>query len=323
MIKELLLPKLGQTMEVATIENWVKNEGDEVNKGEVVLEITTDKATLEVESYQRGVLLKTFAEAGMLLPVNTPIAIVGKPDDEIPDDVVKKIESAIQKGLVRAEKIASGEIVPGEDEDADQATEAEPAKADAPAPEPSAPETPAVEAPAKPAPAPAAAPKPAGSSVVGWRAQVLKERPSHILSSPRARKLASDKKIRLEQIAPSGPGGRIVEKDVAALADRLTADRISPLALAEAYDKRVDLVTLLEKVEGKITEEHLDGAAVFGQAPTAEDKAVRLTPMRRIVAERLGQSKREIPHYYLRATCNMSRLVTLRGELNRSSGTKH
>ena len=85
MIQKILLPKLGQTMEEAVIAKWHKAEGDQVKKGDVLCEITTDKATLEVESYHKGTLLKIVGQSGSELPVNSLIAIIGDPDDEIPE----------------------------------------------------------------------------------------------------------------------------------------------------------------------------------------------------------------------------------------------
>lgn len=84
MIQQVLLPKLGETMTEATIEKWRKAEGDKVQKGEVLLEITTDKATLEVESLYSGTLRKALAPQGVMLPVNTVIALVGDANDPLP-----------------------------------------------------------------------------------------------------------------------------------------------------------------------------------------------------------------------------------------------
>src|SRR4030042_2736804 len=87
MISEVLMPKLGQTMQEATVETWHKKEGDTVARGEVLLEITTDKATLEVESYVSGVVRKIIAAEGTTLPVNAVIALVGDPHDALPPNL--------------------------------------------------------------------------------------------------------------------------------------------------------------------------------------------------------------------------------------------
>jgi len=84
MISEVIMPKMGQTMEEGTIAKWLKKEGDTVEKGEVLLEITTDKATLEIESYAQGILKKILAEEGEVVPVTQVIAYIGEESDELP-----------------------------------------------------------------------------------------------------------------------------------------------------------------------------------------------------------------------------------------------
>ncbi len=77
MLQEVFMPKLGDTVEEATIEVWHKKEGDEIAKGEVLLEVTTDKATLEVESLVSGTLLKILSSDSEEIPVGQVIAYVG------------------------------------------------------------------------------------------------------------------------------------------------------------------------------------------------------------------------------------------------------
>lgn len=77
------MPKLGLTMEEGTVSRWLKREGDYVSAGEVYLEIENDKATFEVQAEHEGVLRKILAEQGAVLPVTTPIAIIGSPDESI------------------------------------------------------------------------------------------------------------------------------------------------------------------------------------------------------------------------------------------------
>jgi dihydrolipoamide dehydrogenase len=86
MIKEIIMPRLGQTVEEATIQKWYKKEGDKVTKGEVLLEIMTDKAALEVESFHEGFLRKTLAKEGDTVPVLSVIGyIADSMDEEIPE----------------------------------------------------------------------------------------------------------------------------------------------------------------------------------------------------------------------------------------------
>lgn len=88
------LPKLGQTMEVATIEKWHVAEGDEVKKGDILLEITTDKATLEVESYVAGTVRKILVAEGEEKSVGTIIVLIGTPEETVPDISTLETEAA-------------------------------------------------------------------------------------------------------------------------------------------------------------------------------------------------------------------------------------
>jgi pyruvate dehydrogenase E2 component (dihydrolipoamide acetyltransferase) len=99
------LPKLGQTMENAIIEKWHVSEGDAVNKGDVLLEITTDKATLEVESYVAGTIRKIVAQEGEEKDVGTLIAVMGAPDEDMPDiDALIKETDAAAAAAAAADK---------------------------------------------------------------------------------------------------------------------------------------------------------------------------------------------------------------------------
>lgn len=84
MVQTVVLPKLGQTVEESTIVKWHKNAGDSVKKGEILFEMETDKAVLEVESFYDGVLLKILVPEGQAVPVTTPVAFIGNPGDPLP-----------------------------------------------------------------------------------------------------------------------------------------------------------------------------------------------------------------------------------------------
>ncbi|MFC1671561.1 dihydrolipoamide acetyltransferase family protein [Planctomycetota bacterium] len=96
-MEAITVPKLGQTMETAVIEKWHVKEGDQLNKGDVVLEITTDKATLEVESYVAGTVRKIVVSEGEEKEVGSVIAFVGDPGEEIPDvaEIEKETKAAV------------------------------------------------------------------------------------------------------------------------------------------------------------------------------------------------------------------------------------
>src|ERR1043165_6865350 len=104
MAETISMPKLGFDMAEGTLVRWVKNEGEDVNKGDVLAEIETDKATVEVESSASGVVRKLLVEAGSVVPIGDPIAIVGSADEKI-DEVRAK------GGETKEEKKPGGQAV--------------------------------------------------------------------------------------------------------------------------------------------------------------------------------------------------------------------
>jgi pyruvate dehydrogenase E2 component (dihydrolipoamide acetyltransferase) len=178
----ILMPALSPTMEKGNLAKWLKKEGDKVKSGDVIAEIETDKATMEVEAVDEGTIAKILVPEGTQdVPVNDVIAVLAG-DGE---DVKSAGASAGAKPAVA------------------------PATAQAPPPKPaSAP--PAAPAPAaKPAaaPAPAAAPQAASASQANGHARTF--------SSPLARRLAKEANIDIARITGTGPHGRVIARDVA------------------------------------------------------------------------------------------------------------
>src|SRR6185503_605573 len=97
MAETISMPKLGFDMAEGTLVRWVKNEGENVNKGDVLAEIETDKATVEVESSASGVVRKLLVEAGSVVPVGDPIAVVGSADEKIDAAPTKAVEAPAEK----------------------------------------------------------------------------------------------------------------------------------------------------------------------------------------------------------------------------------
>ncbi len=184
MAEIIRMPKLSDTMTDGVVAEWHKNIGDEVESGELLAEIETDKATMEFESFQDGVLLHIGVEKGGTAPVDSVLCVLGEKGEDI------------------AELLASAE--------AEVSTEEAPA-APAPAPAPAA-------APASgpaPAPAPAAAPAlaPAAQAAPAPAPAVANAR---VKASPLAKRLAEERGLSLGLIPGSGEGGRIVKRDVEA-----------------------------------------------------------------------------------------------------------
>jgi pyruvate dehydrogenase E2 component (dihydrolipoamide acetyltransferase) len=180
MAEIIRMPKLSDTMTEGVVAEWHKKVGEEVESGELLAEIETDKATMEFESFQDGVLLHVGVEKGGSAPVDSVLCILGEEGEDF------------------AELLASADV-----------SEA-PAQEEAPAPAPApAPVAAAAPAPA-PAPAPAAAPAPRAAAPAP---AVVNER---VKASPLAKRLAEERGLSLSLIPGSGEGGRIVKRDVEA-----------------------------------------------------------------------------------------------------------
>jgi pyruvate dehydrogenase E2 component (dihydrolipoamide acetyltransferase) len=177
MAKEIVMPKMGNSVESCILVEWKKKVGDPIAVDEILCVAETDKATVDVESTEEGTVLAILHKEGDDVPVMTPIAVIGKPGEAIPDTFAKP-ETTAEQGP-QAEKPASA---------------APAAKADVPAPTP--------------------------ERVAGG-------------SSPRARNLAFEKGIPLSAVSPSGPKGRIIERDVSALVGQPLSPAAREMALAQ------------------------------------------------------------------------------------------
>jgi len=199
------MPKLSDTMTVGTLVSWLKKAGDSVVSGDKVAEIETDKATMEVESFDDGIILATYAEAGEQVAVGAPIYAVGKKGEKAPaaPKAAKPEKPAPATKAEPADQPKTGDAAPSPD------SAAKPAPAAAPAPA-------KAETAAAPAPAPAAS---------GERAK----------ASPLARKVAASQGIDLAAVRGSGPSGRIIRADVdEAVASGSARTAAAPAAAAAA-----------------------------------------------------------------------------------------
>src|SRR5512136_231949 len=186
---QVLMPKLSDAMTEGGILQWIKKEGDRVQGGDVLASIETDKAEIELESFGAGVLRKILVAEGDTVPVGKLIAIVAEPDEDI-------------TSLLAAAPATTTAAPPKPEAKAPAAPP--PAPASPPAPAKSEARAPASAAPPM-AEAKAAAAAPTRPAESGW-----------IPASPIARRMARDAGIDLSKISGSGPGGRILERDVEA-----------------------------------------------------------------------------------------------------------
>src|SRR5579871_927219 len=177
----ILMPALSPTMEKGNLAKWLKKEGDKVKSGDVIAEIETDKATMEVEAVDEGTIAKILVPEGTQdVPVNDVIAVLAGDGEDV---------KAAASG-------AAGAAPP------------KPAAAEAPAPKPAASPGPAASPAPVPAPVAAAAPAPAAAPAAQANGH------GRIFSSPLARRLAKEAGIDLSRIIGSGPHGRIIAHDV-------------------------------------------------------------------------------------------------------------
>ncbi|MGA2996169.1 pyruvate dehydrogenase complex dihydrolipoamide acetyltransferase [Bradyrhizobium sp.] len=183
----ILMPALSPTMEKGNLAKWLKKEGDKVKSGDVIAEIETDKATMEVEAVDEGTIAKILVPEGTQdVPVNDIIAVLAGDGED-----------------VKSAGASVGAAKP--------ATEAAPAKADAP-PKPA----PAAAPASAPAPKPAAVPAPQAAPSAPQAASALQANGhARTFSSPLARRLAKEAGIDLARITGTGPHGRVVARDVA------------------------------------------------------------------------------------------------------------
>ena len=260
---EVTMPALSPTMTEGTLAKWHVKEGDQVGSGDIIAEIETDKATMEVESIDEGTVGRLLVEEGSAgVKVNTVIALLLEEGED---------ESSLDAVAVSAPKD-------------DGADESPPAETTAEA---------AVAVPAEPAPAQSAAPaaKPATTAGNG------KDR---IFVSPLARRMAAQAGLDLAGLAGSGPHGRIVKADIeAALAKG--PPRPEPAVARAAPDVEPALARPAAPVE-------VPGMPKFTEIPHST--------MRKVIARRLVEAKREAPHFYLTIDCEIDELLKVRADLN-------
>ncbi|MEP7066763.1 MAG: dihydrolipoamide acetyltransferase family protein [Gemmatimonadota bacterium] len=288
MATKVTMEALSPTMEEGRLVKWLKNEGDPVAKGDVLAEVETDKAVMELTARGDGVLRARLAAEGDTRPVGELLAIIGAADENI-DALVKKAPAAA--------------VTPSEP--SSPPVEVPPVAQTAPAPavtmptttgkaaESSAPPAPGDRAPSGPSgapaqsppPAPAAAPAPAAvSGNGGGRAR----------SSPLARRLATERGLDLGQLHGSGPGGRVIRRDIEAAVAASPAT--TPAAAAAAPVART-----------------APAAPRTSAAGDFED--VPLTQIRKTIARRLAESNGPIPTFFLTADFDLTSVRELRAQM--------
>jgi len=291
MALDIKMPALSPTMEEGTLARWLVKVGDTIASGDVMAEIETDKATMEFEAVDEGVIAEILVPEGSegvkVGAVIARLAVEGEeaapaaaaapaasaPAEDGPAATPTARKLAEQNGIDLATVTGTGPKGKITKEDVEAAVAAGGGKvAAAPAP--------------TPASAVAAAPTPTAAG-------------ERIIASPLAKRLAADKGIDLAQVRGSGPNGRIVKDDVEAFTPG-AATAPAPAA-ADAAPAPTTTATPAPVVEGG--------------APFSEDK---LSNVRKVIARRLTESKQTVPHFYLTIDIRLDPLLELRSALNKS-----
>lgn len=237
MAETINMPKLGFDMAEGTLIHWAKAEGETVEKGEVLAEIETDKVTVEVESSVSGTVLRLLAKQGDVVPVTAPIAIIGKPGENVDLPVDADSEPT-------AETIA---------------------------------DTPTIQSP--PVPFDQTQDRPASIEVT-----IPTSQSDIVKASPLAKKIAHDKKVDLENIVGTGPGGRVVRRDVEAA---LASEKASVRPSTSAFN-----------------------------AVSREDKIVPLTKLRQAIGRRLVEVNQQVPQFFVTHDYKMEAVMEMRAQIN-------
>jgi pyruvate dehydrogenase E2 component (dihydrolipoamide acetyltransferase) len=270
------MPKLSDTMTEGTLIKWHKNVGDAVEIGDILAEVETDKATMEMEAFDEGTLTEIVVKEGEKAPIGGVLAVLDGGD---------------------ASASSSSKPAGAEDSGGTQ---------DADEPEPEE--------------------KPPASG--GGDAQPAETGGSRVKSSPLARKIAASLGIDLAGITGTGPGGRIVRKDVEAVAK--TDGGKKPAAAGGSNESRAaSALAAAAKAKASSTSAN-EAPAPAAAGPKAIEPVVRdgderieLSTMRKVIASRLLTSKVTIPHFYLHLEVDAAPLAAIRKQVNDQAEKSH
>ena len=204
-MSEVNMPRLSDTMEEGTIARWLKKAGDEIKKGDILAEIETDKATMDLESYDAGVLEQILVQEGQTAPIGQAVAIIGSGKDVNKGQAEQKQEQTAPTATRTADREAQAEARPQAAETNVEDTQAAPVAAGDRQPRRT-------------------------SSQDEQRAESPESSDGSLIkASPLARRMAQEHNIDLRQVHGTGPGGRIVRDDIE---DILEQQRTTPAPAA-------------------------------------------------------------------------------------------
>lgn len=266
------MPKLGFDMKEGVLVRWIKNEGEDVAKGDVLAEIETDKATVEVESSFSGILVNQLVETDAVVPIGDPIAVIAGKDEKV--DL-----NALLGKKTDAETSAKASSKENEEESSTPKSYKE--KEEKSSEKMSTPPS-----------------------------EIYEDDGGRIKASPVAKKIASDNKINLVDVEGTGPGGRIIKKDIESFLESEPEKTREIVETKQIKEK--------EQTLGKIPEHGTPLPPADWHAEEQEIKDIKkpLNKLRQAIARRMSQSKQNIPHFYLTKSMNVEQLMAVYKQVN-------
>lgn len=250
MATKVIMPKLSPTMEEGQISRWLKKEGDKVSMGEPLAEIDTDKATMEMQALGNGVLRKILIGEGQSAPLGQLIAVIGEPDE----DIASLLSEAPAQPQLQEQK-----------------------ESDVP------PKAPNLAPPQSPEQKETDSPPPAPDLVPANGRQPQTSGSGRMIVSPLAARMAAEAGIDLRSLQGSGPGGRIIKRDIEAVISKPKA------APAPSFVQQA-------------------GASAYRDEPASQ--------IRQTIAKRLVTSLGPVPHFFLTTEIEMDRAAEMRKGIN-------
>ena len=282
---EVSMPRLSDTMQEGTITRWLKKPGDEVKKGDIIAEVETDKANMEVESYDAGVLEQILVNEGETAPIGQTIAVLGS-GENVQQGGQSKKASGQQDG--QSKKVDTQQQKPSDNGKSEKA--------------PTAAEDPTGANPSAEVERSLASDNKAQAK--GAEAQSTSS-DAGVKASPLARRIAEEHGVNISQIKGSGPGGRIVREDVE---DFLEQQGNQPAQPAQT------------EAPAQASQPAAQQAAAAPSAQQQGDEVRNISSMQKTIARRLAESKQTVPHFYVSNEVDLTDALALRQQLNSNVG---
>src|SRR5215213_186556 len=307
MATQVIMPKLSPTMEEGQLSRWLKKEGDQVSVGEPLAEVDTDKATMEMQALSSGVLRKILIQEGESAPLGQMIAIIGAPDEDISDLLSKaaspqeaaqtkeRIEESVESGQDGAQAEMASVVADGA---RTQATiQGEPIKGDVGG-EPST--------GTKQPSASSAQPASKSSGNGAGTSEGTQAGGERLVVSPLAARMAAEAGINLRSLSGSGPGGRIIKRDIEAAINsgkQAAEEGATPTAAPPQRHLRA-----VEAGAQRAEQPSMEGPPPYRDEQTSV--------MRQTIARRLVTSIGPVPHFFLTTEIEMDRAAEIRRSIN-------